>query len=122
VKVAVELLVFPLLVLVKFKVWELYAVSRGIGLGGAPVDDELVVHENVVVEVEVDELVDFDELVDAEVEAEADEEAVIAELDALMAELAEEEADVDELLLLSARYAAAPPTTSTTITIAAITA
>jgi hypothetical protein len=100
----------------------LYAISRGTGLGGAPDEDELVVHENVVVAVEVDELAA------AEVDVEVDEDALIeaaediaAEvLEALIAELTEE--DVDEPLLLSARYAAVPPTASTTITTTAMTA
>lgn len=127
-KVAVELLVFPPLVLEKVKLMELYAESRGTGLGGAPDEDELVVHEKVVVEVEA---VDVDEVVElfvAELELDedglfdVDEEEVNMELEVLIAEVAEEEADVDELLLLNARYAAVPPTASTIMTTTAITA
>lgn len=123
-KLAVELTVFPWLVLEKVSVWELYAISRGTGLGGAPDEDELVVHENVVVAVEVEEL---DELVIAELDVEVIEDALIeavediaAEvLEVLIAELTEVE---DAPLLLSARYAAVPPTASTTITTTAMTA
>jgi hypothetical protein len=123
VKVAVEFCVVPWLVLENERVCELYAVSRGIGLGGALDDDELDAHEKVVVAVEVE---DVDEAVELEVDGdaliEADEEATIAELEVLIAELTEEEVVVEEPLLLSARYAAVPPTASTTITTTAITA
>jgi hypothetical protein len=123
VKVAVEFCVVPWLVLENERVCELYAVSRGIGLGGALDDDELDAHEKVVVAVEVE---DVDEAVELEVDGdaliEADEEAAIAELEVLIAELTEEEVVVEEPLLLSARYAAVPPTASTTITTTAITA
>jgi hypothetical protein len=115
-------MVFPWLVLEKVKVWDLYAISSGIGLGGAPDEDELVVHENVVVAVEV-----LDELAAAELDVEVAEDALIEavedsiaeELEVLIAELTE--VDV-EALLLSARYAAVPPTASTTITTTAMTA
>jgi len=104
---------------------ELYAVSRGTGLGGAP-PDELVLHENVVVVVELEELEELF-VVELEVEPdeeelfEEDEEEAMEELEVLIAEL-EEELDDDEPFPLRAIYAAAPPTASTTITIAAITA
>ena len=125
-KVAVELLVVLPLVLEKFKVWELYAVSRGIGLGGAPLADEVELHENVVVDVE---LVELDELFVEELETEADEElpdmdelAAMEELVVLTSEVVEDEDDEDGPLPLSARYAAAPPTARTSITTTAITA
>jgi len=123
-KVAVELTVFPALVLEKVKVIDLYAVSRGTGLGGA-LPDEVVLHENVVVAVE---LVELEELFVVELEVETDEEALFEEdeeeateeLDVLIIEL-EEELEVDELLPLRAKYAPAPATTITIMMIAAIT-
>lgn len=120
-------MVFPPLVLERVKVMELYADSRGIGLGGAPDEDELVVHEKVVVEVEAVEVEELDELFVAELDVEVDEDALIEvvedsaaeELEVLIAELDEV---VDVPLLLRARYAAVPPTASTTITTTAMTA
>lgn len=123
-KVAVELLVFPALVLVKVTVCELYAVSKGTGLGGAELpDDDVVLHENVVVAVELEELfvVELDVEPDEEELFEEDEEVATEELEVLMAELEEEVVD-DAPFPLRAMYAAAPPTAITTITIAAITA
>lgn len=122
-KVAVELLDFPPLVLLKVKVCELYAVSKGTGFGGGAVPDEVVLHENVVVAVELDEL---DELFVVELEDEPEEELIeedeaMEEPDVFIAELEEELVD-DDPFPLSAMYAAAPPTAITTITIAAITA
>src|ERR1700688_2776847 len=110
-KDAVELLVVPPLVLEKVNVWELYAVSRGTGLGGAP-EDELVLHENDAVAVEPAELeellaVELDvELEEVELfeEEEVEEEVeALEELDALRAEVVEEEVDEDELPPLSAK-------------------
>src|SRR5579864_388190 len=88
-KVAVELLVFPPLVLLKVKVWEVYAVSKGTGFGGGAVPDEVVLHENVVVAVELDEL---EELFVVELEVEPDEEELFEE---------DEEPATEELEVLS---------------------
>jgi hypothetical protein len=128
----VELVVFPPLVLEKVMLWELYAVSRGTGLGGAP-EDEVVLHENVVVAVEVAEV---EELFEVELEAEVeavelellveDGDKVLEELDfvvdAVVMEEEFEEDEGDEVPLFSAKYAAAPPMATTTITTTAITA
>jgi len=107
-KVAVELTVFPALVLEKVRVIDLYAVSRGTGLGGA-LPDEVVLHENVVVAVE---LVELEELFVVELEVETDEEALFEE---------DEEEATEELDVLRAKYAPAPATTITIMMIAAIT-
>jgi hypothetical protein len=124
----VVLLVVPPLVLEKVTLWELYAVSRGTGLGGAP-PDVLVLHENDVVVVEPVELEELLEVeLETEVEAdkvelfEEDEDEAFEELDMAVDEVIEEEVDEDEPPLVSAKYATAPPMATTTITTTAMTA
>ena len=116
-KDAVVLLVFPPLIVVRVRLWELYSVSRGTRLGVAP-PDEPVVQES---EVDVVEPAELDELFEVELVVE-DESEVPEELDVVIGEVVEEEVEEGEPPLLSAKYAAAPPMATTTITTAAMTA